>query len=251
MKKLLLYILLLCSPALLTAQPVQDSIVQIHDTVAVAETVTYLPKYTARSFKTDFKSSYKDDKFNYNEATEDKSMWDRFWERVAKFFDDLFGKDRETHVNGNWIDAVIKALAIVVILAVVYFITRAVLHKESYWIFGRSRKGITVQDTEAENILVMDLEQLIQQTKTAGDYRLAVRYYYLSLLKKLSFREIITWHWDKTNTDYLYEIKNSNLKKDFEYLSYVYDHSWYGDFPVDEKAFAKAERAFLKTINTL
>jgi hypothetical protein len=230
---------------------VQDSIIQIQDTVAVAGEVTYHPKYTPRSFKADFKSKYEGAKFNYNEATKDKSLWDRFWERVAKFFDDLFGKNREAHVNGNWIDAVIKAFAIVVILAVVYFITRAILHKESYWIFGRSRKGIAVQDADAENILVMDLEQLIQQTKTAGDYRLAVRYYYLSLLKKLSFREIIAWHWDKTNTDYLYEIKDSTLRKDFEYLSYVYDHSWYGDFPVDEKAFAKAERAFLKTINTL
>jgi hypothetical protein len=230
---------------------VQDSIVQIQDTVAVAETVTYHPKYTQRSFKADFKSNYKDEKFNYKEPIEDKSMWDNFWEWVNELFDGIFGKNQRPDVNGNWMDAVIKALAIVVILVVVYFITRAILHKESYWIFGRSRKGIAVQDADAENILVMDLEQLIQQTKTAGDYRLAVRYYYLSLLKKLSFREIITWHWDKTNTDYLYEIKDSTLRKDFEYLSYVYDHSWYGDFPVDEKAFAKAERAFLKTINTL
>lgn len=248
MKQLLLYILLLCSPALITAQPLQDTIVQTHNTNAVTKKFIYKPKYTPRNFKPGFKNNYKDDAFNYTEVKEEKSAWDKFWEWVAKWFG---SNSKKTPVNYNWIDPVINALAIIVILIAIYFITRAILHKESYWIFGRSRKGITVQDAEAENIHVMDFEQLIQQTKTNADYRLAIRYYYLSLLKKLSFREIINWHWDKTNTDYLYEIKNSTLKKDFEYLSYVYDHSWYGDFPVDEKAFAKAEKAFLKTINTL
>jgi len=252
LKQLLLYILLLCSPALIIAQALQDTVVQTHNATAVSKKVIYNAKYTTRNFKAGFKNSYKDDAFNYTEAIEQKSAWDKFWEWVAKWLDGIFGGSRSTSsINLNWVDYVIKALAVLVILAFVYFIARAILHKESYWIFGRSRKGIAVQDAEAENIHVMNFEQLIQQTKTNADYKLAIRYYYLSLLKKLSFREIINWHWDKTNTDYLYEIMDSALRKDFEYLSYVYDHSWYGDFPVDEKAFAKAEKAFLKTINTL
>ena len=247
MNKLLLFILLTCCPVLAVAEPLQDTLVPDQDTVITAATFT--PAYTTHNFKPDFKQRYKSDDFNYTEVAGQKSLWDRFWEWVAK----LLGNNKPASVkdSNNWGDIFLKALGVLAILAAIYFIARAVLHQESYWIFGRSRKGITIQDAEAENIHAMNFEQLIEQTKTTGDYRLAVRYYYLLLLKKLSLREIINWHWDKTNSDYLYEIKDGTLRKNFEYLSYVYDHSWYGDFPIDEKSFAKAEKAFLKTINTL
>ena len=47
------------------------------------------------------------------------------------------------------------------------------------------------------------------------------------------------------------EIPSSNLKKEFDYLSYVYDYSWYGEFTIDKVAFEKAEMRFNKTLNTL
>src|SRR5690606_29549709 len=112
--------------------------------------------------------------------------------------------------------------------------------KEGFWIFGRARKNIEVQDITEEDINQMDFRELINTKKNEGDYRLAIRYYYLWLLKTLANREIIAWHSDKTNSDYLYEIKDNTLRKEFEYLSYVYDYSWYGEFTVDDAGYAKA-----------
>ena len=133
-----------------------------------------------------------------------------------------------------------------------YLIIKIIVNKEgSFRIFGRSARNITVNEVFEEDIHHMDFGQLIAGTKHKEDYRLAIRYYYLWLLKKLAAREIIDWHPDKTNTDYVYEIKDGALRKDFEYLSYVYDYSWYGEFTVDATAFGKAEKAFIKTINTL
>lgn len=228
------------------------------DTIDTTEAIT--PKadysladttfYKVRSFDADFREKYTDSDFQYETKTQAKSGWDRFWEAVGRFFDELF----DFSGNGNRASGytLLKyIIAIVVMLFSVYMIVRAVLNKESMWIFGKSGKKITMQDVAGEDIMQMDFKQLIQETKNKEDYRLSVRYYYLWLLKELSEREIINWHWDKTNSDYLYEIKNAGLKKDFEYLSYVYDYSWYGEFPIDEVAFAKVERVFRKNLKAL
>lgn len=208
--------------------------------------------YTNRKFDTGFKKKYTGNDFDYEPEPEADTWLTKVFAWIRKILKMLFGSGNNARGTSSSSDSwIIKSLWILVILAVVYFITRAVLQKDSLWIFGRTDKKIAVTDAEAVNIHEMDFASLIEKTKGEENYRLALRYYYLWLLKKLSAREIIQWNWDKTNTDYDYEIKNTALRDDFKYLSYVYDHSWYGDFDIDEKAFNKAEKAFKKTINTL
>jgi hypothetical protein len=227
-----------------------DSLATVPEEDTVVSTFKYVPPvYTERKLDENFKKKYEDEDFVYEKKAKAKTWWDRFWEAVGRFFDWLFSSDGKKQSTSALIFK--RIFAGIAILFVVYLIARAILNKEGMWIFGRSRKNINAQDITGEDIHQMDFQRLVAQTKMAGDHRLAVRYYFLWLLKKMSDREIIDWHWDKTNSDYLYEIKNLNLKKDFEYLTYVYDYSWYGDFPLDEKAFAKAERTFEKTLNTL
>ena len=203
-----------------------------------------------RNFEPGFQEKYKAKEFVYERKAAGKSQWERFIEWLSKLLDDIFTFGEETQSTPLYV-IIIRVTAILVILSVIYFIVRALLNKEGVWIFGRSRKGIHIEDAVVENIHEMDFRQLISDTRNTANYRPAVRYYYLWLLKKLSAREIIDWHWDKTNSDYLYEIKDAGLKRDFEYLSYLYDYSWYGEFTIDETAFGKAEKAFQKTINTL
>jgi hypothetical protein len=246
---ILLYLLLLGSPLCTSAQAGRDTIIQTVTAPAATQAVP-VPVYVQRKFDPKFKERYDSSEFNYHTKIAAKSAWTRFWEWVGDILRQIFSFGDKAQSAPLFV-ILIRLLAILLIGFVVYLIVRAILNKEGMWIFGKSGKKITVSDLGEENIHEMNFSDLIANTKKDGDYRLAVRYYYLWVLKKLSAREIIDWHWDKTNSDYLYEIKNDALKKDFEYLSYVYDYSWYGDFPVDEYAFARAERAFLKTINTL
>jgi hypothetical protein len=254
LNKLIIYLLFLGSPYFtLSAQGGQDS-------VAVSKTVTVAadpPReaakplvYKARKFDADFKDNYKGSDYEYETKNKAKSQWERFTEWLRRLIRDIFDFGDSTQ-KASGFTILLRILAVLIIGFAIYMIARALLNKEGMWLFGRSRKNISVQELGEENIHQMDFRQLISETKETGDYKLAVRYYYLWLLKKLSANEIIDWHWDKTNSDYLYEIKNAVLRKDFEYLSYVYDYSWYGDFPLDAQAFAKAEKAFLKTLNTL
>lgn len=262
---LLLYILLLFAPLAIHAQAGADTI--IYEDPPVAEEFTEAeaasPKYTQeapppavyvnRQFKANLNKKYTGNDFKYKAEKQEQGWATRFFAWIRKVMHDLFGnprkKDATTSKSNN--SVIYKLLAIVIILGVVYFIARTILEKNGIWIFGRANKKINANDLEAENIHEMDFASLIEKTRNEADYRLALRYYYLWLLKKMSAREIISWNWDKTNTDYYYEIKDNNLRDDFKYLSYLYDHSWYGEFEVDEKAFGKAEKAFKKTINLL
>lgn len=234
---------------LLYANPVTETstVTDTVVTIPVADTTT---TYTQREFRDNFKESYTDDDFQYETKTQAKNAWDRFWEAVNDFFENLFGTGKKSGGSGVGTFLTYLIAGAVVIFAV-YMIVRAILDKESTWIFGKSRKNIAVQDIDGENIHEMDFPVLVEDTIATGNYRLAIRYYYLWLLKELSDREIIQWHYEKTNSDYAYEIKKESLRKQFEYLSYVYDYSWYGEFPINEAAFAKVRKAFRETLNTL
>lgn len=245
MNKILLYILLF-TVSTLTGAPVQTDSLSTEQSPATSESIST----TRRSFDEDFKSSYTDNDFRYVQKTKAKNSWDRFWESVNNFLREMFSNDgNDDGINVGTL--VWNILAVIIVVFAVYMIVRSLLGKENTWIFGKSRKAITVQDITEQELEQMDLPKLIEKTKSDGNYRLAIRYYYLWLLKKLSAREIIKWHPDKTNSEYGYEINNDTLRKEFNYLSYVYDYSWYGEFTIDEAAYTKAEKAFLSTIQTI
>ena len=97
----------------------------------------------------------------------------------------------------------------------------------------------------------VDFEKLIQETLTKGDNRLVIRHYYLWILKRLAEKNIIDWHTEKTNSDYLYEIQSTDLRNDFQYLSYLYNYIWYGEFKMNEETFSNAKKSFEKTLKSL
>ncbi|MNG25700.1 hypothetical protein D3C84_1105960 [compost metagenome] len=91
---------------------------------------------------------------------------------------------------------------------------------------------------------------MIQESIQNGEKRLAIRYYYLWLLKVMAQNNYIEWDIEKTNSDYLYELKSPANREDFTYLSYLYNYIWYGEFEMDETTFTKAENRFKKSIKT-
>ena len=67
----------------------------------------------------------------------------------------------------------------------------------------------------------------------------------------MSNKQIIEWNPEKTNSDYLYEIKSEKLKTEFEYLSYLYNYVWYGEFEMDEVHFEEVKKSFDKTFGLI
>lgn len=204
-----------------------------------------------KPFTKDFKKNYTDKEFIYEFKTPEKNAWDRFTEWLANFFKNIFSfKDSKSATN--FVDILLKVIAILIVIAVIYMIVKAIMNKEGQWIFGRNsdRKIINYDEIE-KNLHLVDFEKLIQKSLESNEKRLTIRYYYLWLLKKMSEKQIIEWDVEKTNSDYLYEIRNEAQKEDFAYLSYLYNNIWYGEFELDEETFAKARNAFEKSIKII
>jgi hypothetical protein len=61
----------------------------------------------------------------------------------------------------------------------------------------------------------------------------------------------ITWIVVAYPSIYLYEIKSTGLKTDFQYLSYLYNYIWYGEFEMPDHTFQHAKKAFETTLQSL
>ncbi|MBF4471178.1 MULTISPECIES: DUF4129 domain-containing protein [Flavobacterium] len=203
---------------------------------------------TAKSFPENFKKKYTDTDFIYEFKTPEKNAWDRFKEWLSNFLKKLFSiSDNKT--SSLLVDILIRVIAIAVVITVIYMIVKAIMNNEGQWVFGKnSDKKIINYDEIEKNLHLADFEKLIQSSLESGEKRLTARYYYLWLLKKMSDRQIIEWDIEKTNSDYLYEIKNQAQKEDFAYLSYLYNNIWYGEFELDDSTFEKTRSAFEKSI---
>lgn len=204
----------------------------------------------ARTFSKNFKKKYTDPEFNYEPKAPERSFWDNIKEWIASVLRRIFSfTDAKTSIKVTVI--LLRVLAVLVIVVVIYFIVKALIDKEGQWIFGKNANKRAVQYSDIEkNIHLLDFKKLIQESIQNGEKRLAIRYYYLWLLKVMAQNNYIEWDIEKTNSDYLYELKSPVFREDFTYLSYLYNYIWYGEFEIDETTFTKAENRFKKSIKT-
>lgn len=198
-----------------------------------------------------FKQKYKATEFQYEVTVSEKSAWERFEEWLASWLKKIFGLS-SMDTSSKYVEYTLKTIAALIVAYVIYLIVKIILNKEGQWIFGKSTTRKILTDEEIEkNLIYVDFEKLLQETLKNGNNRLAIRYYYLWLLKRLAEKNIIEWHTEKTNSDYAYEIQSADLRKEFQYLSYLYNYIWYGEFEMNELTFLNAKTAFEKTLKSL
>ena len=77
-----------------------------------------------------------------------------------------------------------------------------------------------------------------------GNFRLAVRLQYLQVLKKLSDKGYIDWRINKTNTDYVDEIKSKSFSGMFTRLTFDFEYVWYGEKQVNQEEFFEIRQQF-------
>lgn len=206
-----------------------------------------------KEFKDKLSEKYTGKDFNYEETlkTNEPNFWERFKMWLARKIQDLFRftqPERALKVT-VWM---FRIVGFSLILFVIYKIAMAFINEEGHWVFGRKSDKIDIIAKDLEqNLLQIDFETLIKEAIQKKQYRLAIRYYYLLTLKKLTQNNIIDWHYEKTNLDYYREIENATLKSQFKYVSYLYDYCWYGDFDLNEQEFKMGEKSFRNFFNTL
>ena len=193
-----------------------------------------------------FREKYREDQdFNYNQEEGSKTFLARLLEKIGRLLKKLFGLSSYGKANNVTLWAV-KILSGLVVLVAIYFIIRLLMNHKGRWFFQKKNESIPIDINNVEQLIQSaDFEQLIFETEKQGNTRQSIRLYYLWLLKDLKEKELIVWLPEKTNADYLAELKKESLRKQFSYLSYLYNYIWYGEFSITDEDYVVARKAFL------
>ncbi|MCC5945032.1 MAG: hypothetical protein JJT94_08850 [Bernardetiaceae bacterium] len=136
-------------------------------------------------------------------------------------------------------------LLAVVIGIVVYFLLKGNLLKR------QKKQKIASFSLKQENIDTIDFEDLQQQLAEAlaqANYRLAIRFYFLIAFKHLCEQGHLQWQKNKTNSDYTYELYNTDMYADFRRLVFYFEKAFYADRFFTKADFHEAEPIFKKFI---
>lgn len=124
-----------------------------------------------------------------------------------------------------------------------YLVYRLFLSNSSF--FSRNRKNISADiQVTAEN--TNDPEVMLRNAIRNGNYRLAVRYLYLQALLRLSERKFIEINANKTNYEYVNEVRKHRFANEFASLTLQYEYVWYGEYPVDQRLFEQIQEGFIQ-----
>ena len=186
-----------------------------------------------------------DDAFNYQELEAEENSWGRLKQWLTdlgnSIYKYLFGSKQAGTFMLWIINNLVYILLGILLIAIVWIFIKIDTRRLS---LEKIKAPESYMGDEEDIIQNQDIQALINQALAENDYRLAVRYYYLLALQKLSGKEYIQWEAQKTNHDYIFEIEDQVLRYRFTHITSIYDYIWYGNFHVDTTAFAKAETAF-------
>lgn len=155
------------------------------------------------------------------------------------------GASQKSYKFGGNASPVLKVLIIALLVVALFFLMRSLLGLNNPK--NKAVKPIlSVEELEQleDNLHQADLEGFIQRALAQGNYALAIRLYYLAILKALSLQDLISWKKDKTNRDYLREMNRSQMATDFSNITAIFERIWYGNLDLQQQDFERVAPKF-------
>ncbi|MDF0708688.1 hypothetical protein [Flagellimonas okinawensis] len=196
---------------------------------------------TDRAIDGDLNQRYSGEEFNYEVKTgESANLLSRFVRWFLNTLNDTFG----FQISPETLLILEYIIYVLIGTLAIYLVVRLFVNEKFSAIFTKKAKTIDSIDFTEEHIEEIDLDSLMQEALRNENFRLAVRYQFLKVLKILSQKNLIEWHFEKTNADYQREIKETSLQVSFKNASYLYENIWYGEQPIDKNGYAKTNLHF-------
>jgi Domain of unknown function (DUF4129) len=107
-----------------------------------------------------------------------------------------------------------------------------------------------IDQTDPEHVADLDLENLLREALSQNNLRLAVRLYYIKLLKHLTREGFIRWEKNKTNRDYANELVSNGFSGQFQKIMVAYEYVWYGERTPSPEEFRQLESNFMALYQT-
>ena len=127
------------------------------------------------------------------------------------------------------------------VAAVIWFLASANIK-----LFDAPKKLLEDENAEIteEDLFSINYENEIRNAVLAGNYRLAIRLWYLRTLKELTEKNLIQYRHEKTNTEYLDELYRTKYYREFMKLTRNFEYAWYGKFDLTEQSYQLVEKEF-------
>lgn len=205
---------------------------------------------------------YEEENPYLTEKIEKKSFNEATWRKTIKGLDYNIKEKKSTAKKNNgktpnikpfnfskfaW---VFRFFIIVLTSGILIFLLFALLNRP------RNRK-ITLPDTAIQieaiedNLEHTELTALIQNAMNQSDYQMAIRLYFLETLKQLSIRHLIRFKKNKTNREYLFELRKTSQYASFQELSLIFDRIRYSGQELSADTFWAVEPKFRQMIQQL
>jgi uncharacterized protein DUF4129 len=165
----------------------------------------------------------KSDAFFYlKENNAENNYMDILYKFLGDLLSKVFGNDFSYFIISNFHYVVI----VFAIFLILYKIAGLQFIKKSF-----KSKSINNFDfyEDINDVGNADFEKLISDAIKNRNYRLAIRYHYLNMLKKLTLSGLIEHSPHKTNLEYTYELKDITLRTGFKQIAFIFDYVWYGE----------------------
>jgi hypothetical protein len=138
-----------------------------------------------------------------------------------------------------------KIICIVIVIGLLTFLiiqlTRARIKSAKIKVQNVSMQ---VPENLNEELPESDLERYLKIALEKSDFKTAVRILYLMTIQKMNDLELIRWKKDKTNRDYLNEMRQRHDYNEFRELTLMYEVVWYGERGVERFEFDLVRGAF-------
>lgn len=173
--------------------------------------------------------AYKDDPdFNYDNNQPENEDWIT---KIKNWINQQMTVISSSKTYSTIIDILYYGLMFIALMLIIRGLIKA---DRRGLLFGKiNAQEIKMVESE-EDINALDFDQLVASAIDSNNYKLAVRYLYLKSLQKLSENRLIELRNNKTNFQYLSEIKNNQIANIFRNTTSRFEWIWYGNFPVDD-----------------
>ncbi|MBK7035697.1 MAG: hypothetical protein KBF42_09285 [Chitinophagales bacterium] len=160
-------------------------------------------------------------------------------------------KERDFSFNLPISQQLAQVIGFILIAALLVFILLKLFGKG---LFGNKKVDV-VQKTTLHELderpMETDLERFLREALENRDFRLAIRIYYLMLLKILHDKNFIEWKKNKTNMDYLAEVSKHPSYPRLSNNTIMYEFIWYGEKTLGESQFNLIRTSYIDLLKEL
>ncbi|MFC0878112.1 DUF4129 domain-containing protein [Saccharicrinis sp. FJH2] len=179
-----------------------------------------------------------DSDFNYGQGYQNKTI--SFWGRLLQWIWEKLG-----HIKGFYkgMTIAVKTFFWLLVIAILVFAVTKIRFQRFFY---------TKEEKEVKDYIIDDADEAIEDLDAAiaaevenKNFRKAIRYQFINVLRKLDGLGVINYSRDKTNRDYLNEIrKKTDSATEFTGLVNIYNAVWYGHFNIDETDYNRLSKSF-------